>query len=211
MYIPETFVETDARRIAAVIREHSFATVVTFAEGRPFASHLPLLFRPDRGGHGVLIGHMARANSQWRHFQPDTEVLAIFTGPHGYISPSWYANHPAVPTWNYVAIHTYGQARLIEGEQELDEVLRATVNFYESGQPVPWQDTLPADFKAGLKKAIVGFEIEITRLEAKFKLGQNRKPEDITGAIAALARSENQTDRELAALMKSQYEERQRS
>jgi transcriptional regulator len=152
---------------------------------------------------------VARVNPQWRHFSNGADVLAIFTGPHAYISPSWYQTPQMVPTWNYVAVHAYGIPRIVEDKKAFEEILHLTVREYESGQTSPWRDALPAEHKAGMMKAIVGFEIELTRVEAKFKLSQNRKPEDIAGAVAALSQSENQTERELAALMKSQYEEKQ--
>ena len=116
-----------------------------------------------------------------------------------------------VPTWNYVAVHVYGLPRIVEDSPALGEILRLTVEEYESSQPAPWYDRLPDDYRAGMMKAIVGFEIAITRVEAKFKLSQNRRPEDIAGAVAALSQSENQTERELAALMKSQYEQGRQS
>ena len=211
MYLPAHFNEVDAAKISAVIRANSFATLVSYDGARPFASHVPLLLQPARGPHGCLIGHVARANPQWRHFASGAEALAIFTGPHAYISPSWYKTPLMVPTWNYVAVHVYGVPRLVEDAAAFEEILRLIVDEYESSRPTPWRDTLPADYKAGMMKAIVGFEIEITSIEAKFKLSQNRKPEDIAGAVAALSQSENQTERELAALMKSQYEQAQQS
>jgi transcriptional regulator len=205
MYLPAHFTETDSAKIDAVIRANSFATLITFDGTRPFASHLPFLLRDTPGDRHVLIGHMARANPQWQHFKPDAEVLVVFTGPHAYVSPSWYKTPRMVPTWNYVAVHVYGFPRIVDGDQ-LEKILQATIAKYESSRPTPWTDTLPADLKTGLMKAIVGFEVDITRTEAKFKLNQNRSPEDIAGVVAALDQSHNQTERELAALMKSQYQ-----
>jgi len=211
MYLPEHFAEKDEARIAAVVRANSFATLVTIDGTQPFASHVPLVLQPASGPRGSLIGHVARANPQWRHFSNGAEVLAIFSGPHAYISPSWYQTPLMVPTWNYVAVHIYGIPRIVEDAAAFEEILRLTVQEYESGRPAPWRDALPPEHKAAMMKAIVGFEIEIGRVEAKFKLSQNRKPEDIAGAVAALSQSENQTERELAALMKSQYEQDRQS
>jgi transcriptional regulator len=205
MYLPAHFTEKDEAKINAVIRANSFATLVTVTGTTPFASHVPVIFQPKRGPRGSLIGHVARANPQWQHFNNGAEALAIFTGPHAYISPSWYQTPNMVPTWNYVAVHVYGIPRIVEKTAEFEEILRITINEYESGRPTPWRDELPADYKAGMMKAIVGFEIEITRVEAKFKLSQNRKPEDIAGAVAALSQSENQTERALAAFMQAQF------
>ena len=204
MYLPAHFTETDEAKIHAVIRANSFATLVTFDGAAPFASHVPLVLQPARGPRGALIGHVARANPQWQHFANDAEVLAIFQGPHAYISPSWYPTPNMVPTWNYVAVHVYGIPRIVEDTAAFAEILRLTIDEYESGCPSPWREELPADHKAAMMKAIVTFEIEITRVEAKFKLSQNRRPEDIAGAAAALSRSENQTERAVAALMQEQ-------
>jgi transcriptional regulator len=201
MYVPTQHAVADRAKLAAVMQEHSFATVVTVDGGSPFASHVPILFYPERGAHGVLTGHFARANPQWRHFAPDKEVLVIFQGPHAYVSPNWYQTRPAVPTWNYVSVHAHGTPRLLESEQELNALLKVTIEKYEAGQPNPWRGDLPEDFKAKMMKGIVGFEIAVTRLEGKFKLSQNRSAEDITGVIDVLSRSERQAERELAALM----------
>lgn len=204
MYLPAHFTEKDGAKITAVMRANSFATLVTFDGAAPFASHVPLVLQPACGPRGSLIGHVARANPQWQHFSSGAEVLAIFQGPHAYISPSWYTTPNMVPTWNYVTVHVYGIPRIVENTAAFAEILRLTIDEYESGRPTPWREELPADHKAAMMKAIVGFEIEITRIEAKFKLSQNRKPEDIAGAVAALSQSENQTERELAMLMQKQ-------
>src|SRR5437879_1488408 len=120
MYLPKHFEVTDEEKVNAVMLEHSFATVVTQGDGGLFASHVPVVFRPERGARGRLEGHVARANPHWRHFVPEREALVIFQGPHAYVSPSWYETKPAVPTWNYVAVHAYGRPRLLESERELE-------------------------------------------------------------------------------------------
>lgn len=186
MYIPEAFKVVDAQRLRAVMERYSFATVVTQQVGAPFASHLPLLFDASRGAHGTLIGHMARANPQWEQFSDGREVLAIFQGPHGYISPTWYETSPAVPTWNYVAIHAYGVPQLITEADRLAGILDELIHRYESSLPVPWSGELPAEFKARLMQAIVGFEIPVTRIEGKFKLSQNRSAADIAQVCGVL-------------------------
>jgi transcriptional regulator len=201
MYLPAHFTVADRARLAAVIHEHSFATVVTQDGGAPFASHVPVLFFPERGAQGVLAAHVARANPHWRHLTGDREALVIFQGPHAYVSPAWYRTAPAVPTWNYVAVHAYGRPRLLETESELEALLQATVGKYESAMPSPWRAELPPEFRSRQLKAIVGFEIDITRLEGKFKLNQNRPREDIAGVIRELSASERASDREVAALM----------
>ena len=201
MYIPKPFEISQPEKLAAIMREHSFATIVTHDNGSLFASHVPVLFFPERGSRGMLAAHVARANPQWRHFRLDQEILVIFQGPHGYISPNWYKTKPVVPTWNYVSVHAYGIPRLLENEEALQALLHAMVEKYESALLNPWPMDLPNDFKTQKMQAIVGFEIEITRLEGKFKLSQNRTPEDVSTAVNVLKKSVNQADRELATLM----------
>lgn len=200
MYVPAQFEVTDRGKLFAVVKEFGFATVVTQGDGEPFASHLPILLDETDAERPRLIGHMARANAQWKHFA-GSKVLVVFAGPHGYISPAWYETENAVPTWNYVAVHVYGRPRLIEDPTELQSLVDRAVEHYESGRENPWRAELPNEFRAGLLKAIVGFEIPIERIEGKFKLSQNRPKEDVTGAIEGLRRSGVRGDNELAEWM----------
>ncbi len=201
MYLPPAFRIEDPEKIARFIAHHSFATVVTQGGDGLFASHLPLLH--DAGARR-LTGHLARANPQWRHFADGREVLVIFGGPHAYISPRWYETQPAVPTWNYGVVHVYGAPRVMTDAAELADVLRRTIRFYEGDGPEAWRGDLPAEFFDRMLKAIVGFEIAITRVEAKFKLGQNRSPADAAGMLAALGRSPRAGDRALAEFMRQE-------
>ena len=205
MYVPTSFAVTDSGKLAGVMRDHSFATVVTTdPTGVPFASHVPILFFPERGSRGALAGHVARANPQWQHLRDGKEALVIFQGPHGYVSPSWYQTTLAVPTWNYVAVHAYGIPRIVDDERELDALIQATIEKYEAGRPNPWRAQLPAEFKSKMMKGIVGFEIPVSRIEGKFKLSQNRQPEDVARVADALSHSQDQADRQVAALMTGQ-------
>jgi len=131
--------------------------------------------------------------------------MVIFTGPHAYISPNWYANSLAVPTWNYVTVHVYGTPRIIEPGAGLEAILDATVKKHEAGLPEPWTPDLPDEMKAKLQQAIVGFEIEITRIEGKFKLGQNRSPEDQRKMLQILQDSGNAESLRLAAIMEREF------
>ncbi len=201
MYIPDAFREADQTTLHQVIRDHSFATLVSHSAGALFASHLPLLLDAARGDRGTLRGHMARANPQWRDFNDGAEVLAIFHGPHAYISPSWYETHPAVPTWNYVAVHAYGIPRMIEDRAELLELLKASVQLYESGFEKPWQLDVPEKFLEKMMDMIVGFEIPISRLEGKLKLNQNRPAADRGSVIRELNRSSDPVAIAIAELM----------
>jgi transcriptional regulator len=185
----------------AHIRQHSFGILVSAQAGRLEASHLPLLLEAERGSLGTLLGHMARANGQWRSLEAEGEVLVIFPGPHAYISPSWYETHPSVPTWNYTAVHACGTLRLVEEEAALRAILRAMVQTYEASLPEPWPMELPEPFLERMLKAIVGFEIEIIRLEGKQKLSQNRPRSDRQGAVAGLIDQGDPLSAAVAALM----------
>lgn len=189
MYLPKAFEETRPEVLHALIRQNSFGILVSPAEGEIVASHLPFLLDPERGPHGTLLAHMARANSQWRSFRESEEVLAIFSGPHAYISPSWYEAELSVPTWNYAAVHAYGTPTLVEEPARLQRLLDALVRNYEASLSPPWVMQLPEEFMARMMKGIVGFEIEITRIQGKLKLGQNRSPADQTRVAAALTQS----------------------
>ncbi len=206
MYLPAPFREDDPLRLHALIRAHGFATLISEVAGEPFASHLPLLLDAERGPKGTLVGHMARANPQWRHFGVRRSALAIFHGPHCYVSPSWYVSGPAVPTWNYVAIHAYGRPRLLEHEAETRALLGRMVETYESGFETPWPlDSVPDDMMASLIREIVAFEVPIERLEGKLKLSQNRPPEDRAGVRARLAASTGAGERAVARLMDGEF------
>jgi transcriptional regulator len=201
MYIPSAFAVTDPAKIAEVISAHNFGIMISKDGDSVFASHLPFLYRPDAGKHGLLASHLAKANRHWQLFNDHEEVLVIFNGPHAYISPNWYATQVAVPTWNYVTIHVYGKPRVIS-DAELNTVLEETVAKHESGLPEPWTTSyLPDDLKAKLHQALVGFEIEITRVEGKFKLGQNRSKEDQEKMRSILQEAADSDSRSLAQYM----------
>lgn len=183
MFIPPSFQVEDRETLYAFMERYSFATVVSDCGGLPFASHVPLLVDRDAG---VLLGHLARANPQWEAFGVG-EALAIFSGPHAYVSPSWYSAAPAVPTWNYAAVHVYGTPRLLPPDRTR-EIVDMTVRKYEAGRPVPWPNELPEEFRQRLLAGIIGFELPITRIEGKFKLSQNRSAADQAGMLAGLRR-----------------------
>ncbi len=204
MYRPAHFVEDDRETLFALMRRYDFATLVTMAGDAPMATHLPLLVDPGRGANGTLLGHVSRANKQWRGFD-GAESLAIFRGPHAYVSPRWYGPDPAVPTWNYVVVHAYGTPRLIEDATAARAHVAALAATYESGAAEPWRlDTQEDSYTRAKIRGIVAFEIPIARLEAKAKLNQNQTPAARQGAIAALADSNDPLGREVAKLMRRQ-------
>jgi transcriptional regulator len=189
MYIPKAFREDDILTLHTFMRTYSFATLITQHEGVPFATHLPFLLDTGRGPHGTLLAHMARANPQWHDFNSAQEVLVIFQGPHAYISPSWYEVELSVPTWNYAAVHAYGFPRLIEEREELYTLLKTLIQTHEAHFEKPWPFQLPGDYLQKMMSGIAGFEIEITRLEGKFKLSQNRSATERENVIASLQES----------------------
>lgn len=194
MYIPAHFAETNLPALHEFMRQHSFATLVTQHGSVPFASHLPILLDSGIGTHGALFGHMARNNEQWRDFAEGTEVLAIFQGAHAYVSPSWYEPNPmAVPTWNFVAVHTYGKARILS-EDELVKALHQQVDENEKTFASPWKFELSQAMRERMLGSIVGFEIMLSRIEGKFKLSQNRTAQDRQNVIARLTQSAHGKD-----------------
>lgn len=198
-YVPGHFRVEDAATLERFVAENGFATLVSTGPEGLWTSHVPLLVGRGSDGRLRLEGHMARANAHWESLESAAEVLAIFGGPHAYVSPSWYAHHPSVPTWNYAVVHARGKARIVEPEA-LPALLARLTRKYEEGRPAPWRiEDLPADFTPRLLAAIVGFEIAVERLEGKFKLSQNRRPADLEGVIAAL---EREGQGALAALMR---------
>jgi len=205
MYIPSAFNVEGFERLARFIDENSFGIVVTHADGAPFATHVPLLLDREGGAPGKLLGHLARANPQWRHLEGGSEAMVIFHGAHAYISPRFYTAKVAVPTWNYLAVHAYGIPRIIEDARFLEQVLERTIAKYEAGSAQPWQNNLPEDYKQAMLGAIVGFEVGLTRLEGKFKLGQNRSQPDLNGVYAALSQSASVDDRRMAEIMKAEH------
>lgn len=185
MYTPPHFAEPRLPVLHRWMRENSFATFVSVVDGVPFASHLPALLDHSRGEFGVLRAHMAKSNPHWQAFTDGADLLVIFQGPHAYISPSWYESTKAVPTWNYTAVHAYGPARILAGDEVL-ELLLDQVALYESNFETPWEASSQAPgYLEGMANGIVAFEVEITRIEGKGKLSQNR-PQDRERVIAAL-------------------------
>jgi transcriptional regulator len=200
MYIPTAFEEKDQGKLHDFIVAHSFGLLFSTQRGEPFASHLPFLLEREAGPHGTLVGHMARANPQWQGLD-GRPVLAVFAGPHAYVSPSWYEAEEVVPTWNYVAVHAYGTCRLIEDSDAVKQILAASVPTYERSMPKPWGLDTDTDFFRSRVRAVVGFRIEIGRLEGKWKLNQNHPPERRERVARLLAGSEDEGAREIARLM----------
>ena len=203
MYRPSSFDETDTTRLFDAIEAYSFGVLAAQDGDEIEASHLPLLLDRERGERGMLYGHMARANPLWR-IADGNRVLAVFSGPHAYISPTWYGEPNTVPTWNYVAIHVHGHFRAIHADDEILRILVKSVAIYEAGQSTPWTIDLDAELLAKLVKGIVGFTIEIDKIEGKWKLGQNRSLESRERVAEILTRSEEPATRQIGELMRPQ-------
>lgn len=206
MYTPEYFEQTNPETLHRFIAENSFAMLVGDVEGVPDVSHLPLLLE-QRGDSAVLLGHFAKANDHWRHLQ-NKNVLAVFAGPHAYISPSWLKNENVVPTWNYLTVHVAGVLRLIEDAEQTLNVLRKTVAVYEADSASPWSmDELEPDFVSRLAGGVVAFEINVARMQGKWKLSQNH-PQHRRDAIAfALRRKATDDAVSIAELMSPSAED----
>lgn len=199
MYIPASFAESDRDRLHTFMRRNSFALLTSHSAGGLMASHLPFLLDATPEPWGELYGHMARANPHWR--QVEGEVMVVFSGPHAYISPRWYGSEGLVPTWNYVAVHAYGKFHLVEDREPLLRILRDSVGLYESGSAEPWVFDESAEYLKPLLGSIVGFRIEITRLEGKWKLNQNHPEARRERVARELATHDDENSKAIAALM----------
>src|SRR5581483_6213093 len=201
--IPKHFSENDPGVLQTLMREYSFAILVSTQEnGIPIATHLPFVYEPQQAPYGVLKAHMALGNPQWRTFQADHEALVIFQGPHAYISPSWYEVELSVPTWNYATVHAYGRPRIITDQTELYTHLKALIATHEAQFANPWPfERLPMNYIERMMKGVVGFKMEITRLEGKFKMSQNRSESERAHVCAELRASGNPMVCEVAELV----------
>ena len=187
MYVPASFSVSNEKTFASFIERYAFATMISGSAGELVASHIPIMLQRS-GEKLILIGHVARANAQWKQFDGSADALAIFHGPHSYVSPTWYTTSPAaVPTWNYAAVHVYGKPRAREDRDFTAAALKGLVARYENTRVKPWRmEDLAADVYDRLAAAIVAFEMPVDRIEGKFKLGQNRSREDRLGTLQGL-------------------------
>ena len=187
MYIPEHFRAREHGEGIAFMRANPFAILVSNASDAPFATHVPLVIR-ENGDQLIFRGHVAKANPHWQYLQADPKCLVIFHGPHAYISPTNYVTQENVPTWNYGAVHAYGTARIYTEREELLAMLHDLIPTFEAAYAAQW-DTLSEDYKTRMLGHIVGFEITVTNLEAKFKLSQNRTKQEQQNVIESLGAS----------------------
>lgn len=205
MYIPPAFREDDPAAIQAVIEQARLSQLVTATEQGLIATPLPLFLVKEEGPYGTLYGHVARANPQWK-LAPQGEAMALFLGPHAYVTPNWYVTkqetHKVVPTWNYIAVHAYGAVEFFEDADRLRDVVTRLTALHERDSATPWAvGDAPETFIAAQLRAIVGLRLPISRIDAKRKMSQNRSAEDRAGVTTGLAASERASDREVAALI----------
>jgi transcriptional regulator len=197
LYVPPAFAVSDRAVALRLVDEHPFATLVTPAAAEPQVTHLPLLRDGD-----VLLGHVARANPHWRSFR-DAESLAIFAGPHAYVSPTWYgAPQAAVPTWNFATVHVHGRIEILDDAGNRQRVLDRLVAHFEGDGERAWRFALTGREREAMIGAIVAFRLPIERLSAKFKLSQNRDAADRARVAAALACSDDPQAQATAAWMR---------
>lgn len=204
MYIPPLFAEPRPEELHRILREHPLGMLVTYRAAGLEADHLPFLLDADRGAAGTLLAHVARANPVWQDVRDGDPVLVVFRGVQGYISPNGYSSkqetHRHVPTWNYEVVHAHGHIRVRDDEKFLRGVVGRLTRVHEAGQPRPWRmGDAPADYLDAMLAQIVGIEVELTRIEGKRKLSQNREARDAEGAAQAL---EGQGRHDLAQAMR---------
>lgn len=191
MYLPQHFAETRVEELHRIIRENPLGMLVTHSARGLDANHIPFEFDSAPGALGTLQAHVARANPLWTEFPDGADVMVVFRGPHGYISPNWYPSkhetHRHVPTWNYEVVHAHGRMRIVDDEKFLRGIVGRLTRHHEASEPKPWKmGDSPRDYINQMLLAIVGIEVEVLRLEGKRKLGQNRDARDFEGAVRAL-------------------------
>jgi transcriptional regulator len=206
VYLPPAFTETREEVLLAHLERYDFGLLMTHGAAGLIASQIPFVAE-RRGGKLYLQAHIARANPQADDLEPGDlnggEALAIFSGPHAYISPGWYEGGPAVPTWNYASVHAYGAARRIDDPAWLRDLVRRLSERHEAREPAPWSmEGLAEAYVQSMLKGIVGIEIAVSRLEGKFKLSQNRPAADRPRIIAALKRRADPDSHAVAQLMR---------
>ena len=202
MYIPEYFRVLKHEDSIAFMRANPFAILISTADAGPFATHLPLFVRTAEE-KVILRGHVAKANPHWRYLEQQPQCLAIFHGPHSYISPGNYTARESVPTWNYGAVHVYGNAQVFSSPEALQGVLDELIQTFEPSYAAQWA-SLSETYRERMLRQIVGFEIEVTKMEAKFKLGQNRSREDQANMIASLEKAEDTAVSGVSRMMREQ-------
>ena len=200
MYIPELYKNENQEEITQFLLENSFGILVNRTNGKLWATHIPLELEQTTDGKSILFGHISKENPQWKSFESDANVLAIFSGPHSYVSSSWYEKEN-VPTWNYIAVHVYGKIKIIEGDAAINSLKKLT-DKYEKNSKNPVRIEELSEKTMRQASGIVAFEIEIDTIEAVKKMSQNRNEKDYHNVISELEKTEKANSKEVAAIMK---------
>ena len=205
MYIPPAFRDTELASVHETMRSARLANFITCTASGLVCTPLPLFLDEREGDQGVIYGHLAKANTQWKE-APTCDALAIFSGPDAYVTPSWYVSKQehgkVVPTWNYAAVHVYGQVEFFEDADRLHEVVTRLTELYEHPRAESWAVTdAPADFIKAQLRGIVGLRMPVSRIDAKRKMSQNRSEADRAGVVAGLAESDRESDRVVATMV----------
>ncbi len=198
MYTPKHFKVDDLGKILDFLHAHSFGTLYHFSQGAHSATHLPFVIE-SKDNHIILSSHFAKANPQWKNLD-EQEALIVFLGPHAYISSEWYDDPKSVPTWNYVSIHLTGKIKLMKDEADLEEMLGKLVTNFERPNSA-WTYEPKSEFNKGLHQAIVGFTVEVTKVESKWKLSQNHSLERKQKVIKKLIEKGDDNSKHIAELM----------
>ena len=206
MYLPAHFEENRADALHRLIADYPLGALVTLGPNGLDANHVPFEFDAAKGAHGILRAHVARANPVWQEVKDGDEVLVMFQGPTGYISPNWYPSkhdtHRQVPTYNYMVVHAHGKIVVHEEEAFLRGLVARLTRTMEANEPKPWKmGDAPADYISQMLGAIVGIEIEVTRLVGKWKLGQNKEARDRRGAAEGLLAGASEVQEAVAEAM----------
>jgi transcriptional regulator len=206
MYVPAHFEESRPETLHRLIADHPLGALVTVGPNGLDANHIPFEFDADKGPDGTLRAHVARANPVWQEAAGRPDALVIFQGPTAYISPTWYPSkheaHRQVPTYNYMVVHAHGRIAVRDDEAFVRGLVARLTRKIEAGEPVPWKmGDAPADFISQMLGAIVGIEIEVTKLTGKWKLGQNKASADRRGAADALAERDSDAQRAVSEAM----------
>jgi transcriptional regulator len=200
MFIPKHFKEEDISKLVSFMKEYNFAVIINIKDDKPIATHLPFVIEAENN-EVKLISHMAKANEQWNYFDGKSEVLVIFSEPHSYISPKLYEHKQNVPTWNYIAVHAYGVPQIYNHTEETISVLLKQINAFEPSYKSQW-DELNNDYREKLLKGIVAFEINVSKLEGKYKLSQNKTETERLNIISHLENVDDKQKTDIAKHMK---------
>jgi len=202
MYIPPIFKHDNVEEISAFLKANAFGILINQVDGKFWGTHIPMILEAGSDGQNYLFGHVAKANPQWKTFENDQEVLAIFTGPHGYVSSSWYEKEN-VPTWNYSAVHVYGKVQILDYDQ-LMESLKVLTDKYEQGNKNPVRVEEMSDKTLKQNRGLIGFKIAISEIQSARKLSQNRNEKDHQNIVKHLSQSSSPTDVQLGNTMREE-------